>query len=862
MSNDTVMIAFFLRPDLAEDLAAAAAPLGGVLTAPADLHLTLAILGDVESVTAEQRGWITDALSRWAASTPPVCGTLSGVGVFDQSAEGEPSPVYASFDGPTLPAVRESLVSLVGSLGVCPDMTHGFSPHITLSYVAAGTHVPSLDLPADAVCFDSLVLAWGEEHISFLMGTALQAPAYAVKFAPDSRDRIEGYLVRWGSPREPDTVGDWFEPDTDFGNLKKFPMLYHHGKNPHIGPSAVGIWDEVERDDVGLFVRGELFKHHLYRKRIEQLIERGALGLSSGANPRTMYPVFAPRGKVQRWHIVEGSLTPTPAEPRNTGVGFAKGYAVDPAQAAAAFKAVNLSIPADLLLLQDEAEGWEKETRLGDHAAARAAVKSSNSSMEGKHMADVMIDQQTIAQAVQAELDRRAAAAQAERDQEARINAEVERRVKEAQQAAATKSLPMPQGSGEARIDVVRATKYSHLTAPDMAFLYELMSGHQANIKAAPWTPSEGFLRELADKVVKAVNKGELGYDAIDSLAQKMGGAIKANELDSVGQSGFGAEWAPDSWRAELWLRTRQDNVIAPLFEMIEMPTNPYELPIESTDPTVYFVAETTDATQLTWGTGNPITLSKIGSGKVQMNAKKLALRVAWSAELNEDSLIPVIANYRRQALRAMQNAIDNVLVNGDTATGASTNINLIDGTPTTGTKYLAFNGLRKYCLVTNSAQSKSAGGPPTLPLLRTGRFLLNGAYALRPRDLAWIVDDLTYARLLNLPEFQTMDKAGNAATNLTGQVGVIDGVPVFATAEMGLSQTADGKISGTPANNAKGQAICVFRPSWMLGYRRQVTAVVEYLSSVDAYHLIVTARLHLVNFDTQSAAELYNLTV
>jgi HK97 family phage major capsid protein len=66
------------------------------------------------------------------------------------------------------------------------------------------------------------------------------------------------------------------------------------------------------------------------------------------------------------------------------------------------------------------------------------------------------------------------------------------------------------------------------------------------------------------------------------------------------------------------------------------------------------------------------------------MNAKKLALRIAWSSELNEDSLIPIIANYRNQAVRAMQNAIDNVIINGDTATAINTNVNLIDGTPTT----------------------------------------------------------------------------------------------------------------------------------------------------------------------------------
>src|SRR5690348_12624125 len=87
----------------------------------------------------------------------------------------------------------------------------------------------------------------------------------------------------------------------------------------------------------------------------------------------------------------------------------------------------------------------------------------------------------------------------------------------------------------------------------------------------------------------------------------------------------------------------------------IEMPTNPYEVPIESGDPTVFYVPETTDAAQLVPTSASPIPLSKAGSGKVQMNAKKLALRLSWSSELNEDSIVPIVANYRRQAVRAMQ---------------------------------------------------------------------------------------------------------------------------------------------------------------------------------------------------------------
>src|SRR5258708_5989748 len=195
------------------------------------------------------------------------------------------------------------------------------------------------------------------------------------------------------------------------------------------------------------------------------------------------------------------------------------------------------------------------------------------------------------------------------------------------------------------------------------------------------------------------------------------------------------------------------------------MPTNPYELPLESTDPTVYYVPETTDAAQLVPTSASTIPLSKAGSAKIQMNAKKLALRLTWSSELNEDSIVPIIANYRRQAVRSMQNAIDNVLLNGDVATGVNVNVNLMDG------------------------------------------------------------------------------------------------IAVFASAEMPLTNAA-GKVSGTPANNVKGQGIIVFRPNFLIGYRRQVQANVEFFPWADAYHLVVTVRLCLVAFDSASAAELYNFSV
>jgi len=72
-----------------------------------------------------------------------------------------------------------------------------------------------------------------------------------------------------------------------------------------------------------------------------------------------------------------------------------------------------------------------------------------------------------------------------------------------------------------------------------------------------------------------------------------------------------------------------------------------------------------------------------------------------------------------------------------------------------------------------------------------------------------------------------------------------------------------NGKLSyDTPANNIKGQITLVYRPGWVVGYRRQITTFVEYLSYYDAYMMTVTLRLAFINFDTDVAATLYNITV
>ena len=586
-----------------------------------------------------------------------------------------------------------------------------------------------------------------------------------VKMIDEPGGRIGGYLITWGEPRERDVQGEYFTPETDVGLdwYERRPVLYHHGLDGALKAAVIGVIDCLAPDEVGLWAEAQLDLRKRYVRAVRRLVDQGVLSWSSGSLPHLVE--VGEDGRVKRWPIVEGSLTPTPAEPRRTDVRTLK----------SAYKALGLDM-----------------SRLGLGNTEYSFPKVE--------------------------------------DERGRIMSEETR--------TPLKRLPLAderEALKTGRIEV--GSEFDALDALDMLHGYMLLRSAKSFRGV-----SERYSNALAAKVERAKLK-----------------AIKADELAYSTQTGFGDEWAPDLWSQQIWHKAREDNTILPLFQSVEMPSNPFELPIEGTDPTVYFVPETQDEAHLTLDAGNPIPDSKIGSGKVTLNAKKLALRVGFSSELVEDAVIPVLNIYREQAVRAIADAIDNVLLNGDTTTGATGNINSDAARPASTAKYLALNGLRHLPLVERTENAVNMNGAPTLAKMRQTRFKMAGKYAARPSDLAWLVDSGAYAALLNISEFLTMDKASPLATAQTGQIGYVDGIPVFVSAEMSLTE-ADGKVGG--GTNSKGQAVCVYRPGWYVGYRRKIAVSVDYLSYYDSYQLTATVRLAFVRFDNEVASCLYNITV
>ena len=145
-----------------------------------------------------------------------------------------------------------------------------------------------------------------------------------VKMIDEPAGRVGGYLITWGEPRQPDMQGEYFTPETDVGLdwYERRPVLYHHGLDGALKAAVIGVIDTLAPDEIGLWAEAQLDLHKRYVRAVRRLVDQGALSWSSGSLPHLVEVEAG--GRIKRWPIVEGSLTPTPAEPRRTDVRILK----------------------------------------------------------------------------------------------------------------------------------------------------------------------------------------------------------------------------------------------------------------------------------------------------------------------------------------------------------------------------------------------------------------------------------------------------------------------------------------------------------------------------------------------------------
>ena len=149
-------------------------------------------------------------------------------------------------------------------------------------------------------------------------------PDYSVKIIEQDGDTVTigGYGVIFGGK---DLEGETFNQDTDFMPelVPTKLVMYDHGMQADV-KHFLGKTIKEQKDETGVWVEAQLDRHQAYVKEILSLIEQKIIGWSTGS---VSHLIKRAGGMIQRWPVVEYSLTPTPAEPRTLGVERIKALA-------------------------------------------------------------------------------------------------------------------------------------------------------------------------------------------------------------------------------------------------------------------------------------------------------------------------------------------------------------------------------------------------------------------------------------------------------------------------------------------------------------------------------------------------------
>ena len=159
---------------------------------------------------------------------------------------------------------------------------------------------------------------------------------YSDAIKSDRLGSVKGYLVRFGSPDATDLEGDYFTPQTDFGFPIKagqrvpLNVYYHHGMDKFVGKKSIGT-GYVKMDDTGLWYEAQLDMADEYGSMIAKLCKQGKMGYSSGAAGHMVERKSVGKAsEITRWCIAEASITPTPAEYRNSVKSLEEMYGMEP----------------------------------------------------------------------------------------------------------------------------------------------------------------------------------------------------------------------------------------------------------------------------------------------------------------------------------------------------------------------------------------------------------------------------------------------------------------------------------------------------------------------------------------------------
>lgn len=655
----------------------------------------------------------------------------------------------------------------------------------------------------------------------------------AVKVLSATADtyRVGGYGVLFGGT---DLDGETFQPDTDYNLdlVQRKPVYYDHAQRDVKTP--LGTVVNHSTDDAGIWVEAELSRSHQYVDRVMALVNAGRLGWSSGS---VAHLAQREGGVIKSWPIVEFSLTPTPAEPRTLGVRE--------------LKSMDLGEAVESLLAEVAQES--------DAATDSEPASEPTSNTQGE--ADMTDEVKTATDTSQAD-----ALLEAIKGLAAQVAAQNDEL--KAIKAAEAKTPANNPGVAPAVIVDTDHWKYDNIENDELAIMAGVLGAAKADGRS-----KRGYSPSAAKALAMRLESDEARKDEWARVANQSvkSAGIKANEISQSTLASYGDEWIGVAYSGALWQKVREATFLINLLPQIEFPAGAESLviPLEGADPVWYKVAQAASLSSNPGGIPtNTVTASQMGTNNQTMTLSKMGARVLWTGELEEDAILPYVAELRRQLAVSGAETLEHVLLDGDTATGATTNINDIAGTPGGSEAFLMFDGIRKLPLVTLTANSRDGGALDIEDYLETVKLMgAGGISGYDQQRVAFIVDRHTMYKTLTLKEVKTRDVFGGATIE-GGRVASIWGYPVYMSGQVarlgGGKTNSAGKVDlDTVANNAKGQIIAVRPDRWRFGWRRRMTIETTRVPAADSTEIVALMRVGFKHSVADDAAAIsYNLTV
>jgi len=277
----------------------------------------------------------------------------------------------------------------------------------------------------------------------------------------------------------------------------------------------------------------------------------------------------------------------------------------------------------------------------------------------------------------------------------------------------------------------------------------------------------------------------------------------------TAGTTGLGKEFVPQELSTRILEIYEQELRVAKLFETINMPSNPYLMPVMLNDPMAIYRTEGT------------VSLSDQATGTITaaltFTAKTFLYFTRITDEATEDLIAPALPAIKRYIAQSLARALETTIINGDTTT---THMDA-DVTDATDARK-AFKGLRKYAKAGSLEISAAdlSDKSKALGVIRSMRLKMK-RFGQNPNNLALIVSNSAFVKLLNTDQVVTYDKFGPNATVDTGVLERIDGIPIIVSEFVREDLATTGVYTTTGLTNT--EILMVYTPAFLIGQRGSV---------------------------------------